>query len=158
FLALRAHDASLLSPLPVLQNFGKRAGGFQALPENLSPQALVQRLTRSEDAGQRAAVLGLVLLALLLADESIRRCAGVSWEVFAFALLFSSLVGPISWTHYQVLLLPMFVLLACRFSLEGAGWVWWLTLLAAYVLACLVQRPLEPSVPGALRVLVTGRP
>src|SRR5262249_18531225 len=63
FLALRAHDASLLSPLPVLQNFGKRAGGFQALPENLSPQALVQRLTRSEDAVQRAAVLGLVLLA-----------------------------------------------------------------------------------------------
>jgi hypothetical protein len=157
FLALRARDASLLSPLPVLQNFGRRASGFQALPENLSPQALVQRLTRTDNAAQRAVVLFGVGLGLLLANESVRQRPGSSWEVFSLALLFSGLVGPISWSHYQVLFLPLFVLLAYRFSVEGASGALWLTLAFAYVLCCLVQRPLEPTVPGALRALATGR-
>ncbi len=157
FLALRAHDIAVLSPVPVLQNFGRRAAGFQSLPENLSPQALVQRLTRRNDPMQSGTVLFAVAVALLLANESIRRRPGSSWEVFAFALLLSTLVGPISWPHYQVLLLPMFVLLAYRFSLEQASPVFWLTLVFAFILTSLVQRPLELTIPGALRVLATGR-
>src|SRR5262249_21150512 len=140
-----------------LRNFGHRASGYQGLPENLSPQASMQRLTRSDSPVQRASVLIGVGLLLLLANESVRHSPGSSWEVFAFALLFSILVGPISWAHYQVLLLPMFVLLAYRFSVEGASWGLWLTLAFAYLLACLVQRPLEPTLPGALRFLATGR-
>jgi len=158
FLALRAHDAALLSPVSVFQNFSRRATAFQSEPENLSPQALVQNLTRRNDAVQRGVVLLGVVVALLLANESLRRSPGKSWEIFAFALLFSTLVGPISWSHYQVLLLPMFVLLAYEFSLEGAGSAFWIALVFAYVLACLTQRPLEFTVPGALRALFTGRP
>src|SRR5262249_22586547 len=102
FLALRARDATLLSPLPVFSNFGRRAAGFQALPENFAPQALLQRLTRTDTPLQRGVVLVGVGLALLLANESVKQRAGGSWEVFSFALLFCALVGPISWSHYQV--------------------------------------------------------
>ena len=157
FLAWRGHDVALLSPVPVLQNFGKHASGFLTEPENLSPQAMVQRLTRRNDPLQRGAVLLGVALAILLANESLRRSSGRSWEVFAFSLVLSTLVGPISWSHYQVLLLPMFVLLACQFGQERASPVLWLTLGYAFILASLVQRPLELTVPGALRLLITGR-
>lgn len=157
FLAFRANDLALLSPAPVFQNFARRADAFQSQPENLSPQAMVQRLTRKNDPLQRGVVLLGVAVALLLANESIRRRPGTSWEVFAFALLISTLAGPISWSHYQVLLLPMFILLACQFSLEQASPSFWIALLFAYVLASLVQRPLDLTVPGALRVLATGQ-
>jgi hypothetical protein len=157
FLARRAHDSALLSPVSVFQNFARRATAFQSQPENFSPQALVQNLTRRNDAGQRGAVLLGVAVALLLANESLRRSPGTSWEVFAFALLFSTLVGPISWSHYQVLLLPMFVLLAYQFSREQTGAAFWIALLFAYVLACLTQRPLDLTVPGAVRALFTGQ-
>ncbi len=157
FLALRAHDPSVLNPLPTLGNYAARARPWGAAPDNFSPQAMVRRITYSKEPFQRTVVTLGIVLAALLANESIRRSTGRSWELLCFTLLFSPMVSPMSWSHYQLLLAPMFVLLAYRFATERAGWVWWLVLLFAYLLTALVQRPLATTVPGALIELLSGQ-
>jgi hypothetical protein len=157
FLALRAHDPSVLNPLATLGNYAARARPWGAAPDNFSPQAMVRRITYSKEPFQRTVVTLGIVLAALLANESIKRSKGSSWELLGFTLLFSPMVSPMSWSHYQLLLAPMFVLLAYRFAAERAGWAWWLMLLFAYLLTALVQRPLATTVPGAVIGLLTGQ-
>ena len=64
-------------------------------------------------------------------------------------------MSPVSWTHYQLFLAPMLLLLVLRFLDEGASAGRWAGLLVAFALADLVLRPLD-SVPGVIRGLATG--
>src|SRR5207237_8989554 len=97
-----------------------------------------------------------VLLLILMAVDVIRGHPGRSWVIFAFACLLSPMVSPIAWSHYQILLLPMFVLLAAEFALRGASMIQWLSVAAAYLLAELTWRPLGRMV-GAFRYLFSGQ-
>jgi hypothetical protein len=51
------------------------------------------------------------------------------------------MVSPIAWSHYQVMLAPLFVLLVVRFTTVRTGAIFWVGLAAAYVLASLIWTP-----------------
>ncbi|HEV8255046.1 MAG TPA: glycosyltransferase family 87 protein [Vicinamibacteria bacterium] len=157
FLALRAGDAASLSPLPALAGFAAKTEPWICHPENFSPQGLLCRLTGPEAlAFQRALVLAGVSLLALLAHDVTRHRPGASWEVFAFVCLLSPMVSPVSWTHYQLFLAPMLLLLAHRFVEARASLAQWAGLLSAFVLSDLVLRPFD-SVPGVILGALAGR-
>jgi alpha-1,2-mannosyltransferase len=157
FLALRAGDAAALSPLPALAGFASRTEPWVCHPENFSPQGLLCRLTGPEAlAFQRVLVLAGVSLLALMAHDVTRHRPGSSWEVFAFACLLSPMVSPVSWTHYQLFLAPMLLLLADQFMATRATAAHWAGLLSAFVLSDLVLRPFD-SVPGVILGALAGR-
>ena len=157
FLAWRARNLRDLSPIPALQTFLERPIQWACHPENYSPYSLVCRASGGQYFGwQRLVTTAGVLLLILMAVDVIRGHPGRSWVIFAFACLLSPMVSPIAWSHYQILLLPMFVLLAAEFALRGASMIQWLSVAAAYLLAELAWRPLGTLV-GAFRYLVNGQ-
>jgi len=157
FLAWRARNLRDLSPIPALQTFLERPIQWACHPENYSPYSLVCRASGGQYfSWQRLVTTAGVLLLILMAVDVIRGHPGRSWVIFAFACLLSPMVSPIAWSHYQILLLPMFVLLAAEFALRGASMIQWLSVAAAYLLAELTWRPLGTLV-GAFRYLVSGQ-
>jgi hypothetical protein len=76
--------------------------------------------------------------------------------VFAFACLLSPMLSPVSWTHYQLFLAPMLLLLAYQFVVTRASAAQWAGLLAAFVLSDLILRPFD-SVPGVILGVLAGR-
>jgi Glycosyltransferase family 87 len=157
FLAVRAEDPSVLWPMSTFQTFAERGREWGANPENFAPMGTIRRLTRGEGLYEKAFV-GLGVLALaLLAHESVRHRPGRAWELFAWACALSPMVGPVGWSHYQILLAPLFLVLCYQLSRRGAGPVWWVPLLFAYLLASLVQRPLGGTLPGSILALLTGQ-
>jgi hypothetical protein len=159
FLASRAGDARVLSPLPSLQNFQEKAERWISSQENFSPRGLLCRLARQTVEPPLTDVFGsvVVLILILLANDALGNRSGTSWEIFAFACLLSPMVGPVAWAHYQLLEVPLLLLLACQFLEARADWKWWALLGGAYALSDLLLRPLDDSVPGALVAIVTGR-
>ncbi len=155
FLAVRAHDASVLDPLGPVGNFFERTRPWILHPSNVSPLSTLGHLVRQAVKTQlgvlRAVSLALVGLMAIAAHESVRDRPGTSWAVFAYACLLSPLVGAITWHHYFILLVPMFLVLAHGFAEESAGAPWWLLLAAAYLLAEVVVPP-----AGTLSGLVAG--
>jgi hypothetical protein len=124
--------------------------------ENFSPQSMMCRLAGAADFGyQRIAVIGGVIILAALANLALRHEPGRSWEVFAFACLLSPMISPIAWSHYQVMLLPMFLLLAIQLTEQRGPWTLWAGLLGALCLAELVWRP-AMSLPGALDSVFGG--
>jgi hypothetical protein len=90
---------------------------------------------------QRFAVLmGVALLGAWIV-HALRGYGPTSWEAFAFLCPFSVMVSPLSWSHYQLLLAPLFVLLLVRFTAQGAAPLYWIGLAIAFVLASLMWRP-----------------
>jgi len=157
FLAWRARNLRDLSPIPALQTFLERPIQWACHPENYSPYSLVCRASGGQYfSWQRLVTTAGVLLLILMAVDVIRGHPGRSWVIFAFACLLSPMVSPIAWSHYQILLLPMFVLLAAEFALRGASMIQWLSVAAAYLLAELTWRPLGTLV-GAFRYLFSGQ-
>ena len=160
-LAWRAGSVGPLSPLAFLGNFQDKTASWIYHPDNFSPQGLVHKANpqgAGEARGLQRAVLGAgLLLLLMMVNHLLRAHAGGSWEAFAFACLLSPMVSPVAWSHYQVLLAPLLLLLGVRFLRDGAHWTHWAWLLFAYALAALAQQPLG-TVPGALRLALTGRP
>ena len=157
FLAWRARNLRDLSPIPALQTFLERPIQWACHPENYSPYSLVCRASGGQYfSWQRLVTTAGVLLLILMAVDVIRGHPGRSWVIFAFACLLSPMVSPIAWSHYQILLLPMFVLLAVEFALRGASMIQWLSVAAAYLLAELTWRPLGTLV-GAFRYLFSGQ-
>ena len=151
FLAWRARNLRDLSPIPALQTFLERPIQWACHPENYSPYSLVCRASGGQYfSWQRLVTTAGVLLLILMAVDVIRGHPGRSWVIFAFACLLSPMVSPIAWSHYQILLLPMFVLLAAEFALRGASMIQWLSVAAAYLLAELTWRPLGTLVGGRL--------
>ena len=161
FLAQRAGDLATLNPFPAIDNFSQKsqpANVWVCHPENFSPQSMFCRIAGSEGFGyQRIAVIAGVLLLAGLANLVLRERPGRSWEVFSFALLLSPMVSPIAWSHYQLMLFPMFLLLAVQFHERRAPWMLWIVFGTALVLTELIWRPAS-SLPGALRMLLGGAP
>jgi hypothetical protein len=150
FLALRARSVTPLSPLSQLAHFSSRADSFILHRDNFSLMATVYKLAGRGAHPPRGLVTLAVLLLAAVANETIKDKGGRSWEFFSFVCMLSPMIGPISWTHYQLFLAPMFLLLAWSYIHEGAGLARWSLLGFAYVLADLVVRPLAAVSGGAL--------
>jgi hypothetical protein len=174
-LAWRAHDLGRLDPVHALTTFTSRSGlGFYTCaPWNYSPGATICRLTGYWPAGvdavrgrtglpgvfahagvERVAALVLALALALWTVRALRGRGARSWEVFAFVCPLSAMLSPLAWSHYQILLAPLFVLLWIRFVRTGAGPGSWLALAGAFVLASLSWAPYG-SLLGAIAGLFT---
>ena len=157
FLSWRAQSLQNLSPFPALQTFLDRPVIWACHPENYSPYSLLCRVSGGQYYWwQRPVAAAGVVLLILLAVDAIRGYQGGSWELFAFACLLSPMVSPIAWSHYQILLFPMFLLVAYQFAVNGASVIHWLALAAAYGLAELTWRPLGTLV-GGVEYVLSGR-
>jgi hypothetical protein len=100
-----------------------------------------------------------VLVLALLVLRSLAGAPGRSWELFAAACLLSPMVSPLAWTHYQLMLAPMFVLLLVRLPRERAALPKWLLLALAYLLAEISWTPVGTIVglvPGAGQLAPAG--
>jgi hypothetical protein len=145
--ALRAHDLATLDPTIGLRNLIHKttaAGNyFLCSSTNFSPTSTLCRLNGgfAHWTLQRLLVLGLIALLGLLVVGALRGRAALSWEVFAFACPFSIMLSALAWAHYQVMLLPLFLLLFTRFVTEGARPGEWAALVVAFVLASLMWDP-----------------
>ena len=159
FLASRARDVQVLSPFTSYENFQAKGTHWVFSQENFSPRGLLCRLaTRTDEPLLTRGVATLaVLILILVANRVLADRPGTSWEVFGLACLLSPMVGPVAWAHYQIVELPLLVLLMCQFLETKAPWWWWALLAGAYVLSDLLLRPLDDSVPGALLRLATGQ-
>jgi hypothetical protein len=149
-LAAHAGSASAFNPLLELQSFmdkSKLGTGWACWVENFAPGSLLCRVAGSYDPTfQRVVVLAGVALLGAWVVGSLRGRRALSWEVFAFTCAISPMVSPIDWSHYQLMLAPLFVLLVVRFSREGTEAGEWAGLGVAFVLASLMWRPYDTPI------------
>jgi hypothetical protein len=162
FLAARAHDWHVLSPLGQLTAYSSRFRGNSSEwvcdPENFSPQSLWCRLSGMDYWSVKLFLITTAILVVIaLAAHLTSGLPGRSWAIFGFVCLLSPMLSPIEWSHYQVLLAPMFLVLAYAYVTAGADLVDWVALGTAFALAELSWRPVG-TVPGMLRELLTGKP
>lgn len=162
FLTWRAGSLSDMNVFTSLRSFVARgdtpSNVWACHPENFSPTSTLCRLVGSHGwTEQQITVVLFVLMLVVIAGDILRRLPGRSWYVFAFALMLSPMISPIAWSHYQVLLAPMFVVLA--WELQRPGWRLseYLTLIAAFALAELVWRPYG-TLPGLVHQLLGAKP
>jgi Glycosyltransferase family 87 len=159
FMAWRAHALSALNVLPVLQSFSRKsqpANLWSCVPEDYSPTSLLCRVAGSQNWNlQHVLVLALIALLAAWTFEAVRDRGVLSWEVFAFTCAYSVMVSPIAWSHYQIMLAPLFVLLFVRFAQSGAGFASWYGYLAAFALASLTWQPYGTLI-GTARHILTG--
>jgi hypothetical protein len=106
------------------------------------PQSLLCRLAGVHH-GTIQHVVVWVAIALLGAwvVDALRGRSATSWDLFAFTCAISTMVSPIAWSHYQIMLAPLFVLLVVRFTSQGAHIAAWAGVAVAYVLASLIWSP-----------------
>jgi hypothetical protein len=160
FLALRAHSLGALSPLAAYRNFSAKslpANIWVCHAENFSPQSALCRVVGADHWNlQRVLVAGAVLLAVAVYVHTVWSRPSTSWSWFAGACLLSPMVGPIAWSHYQILLAPMFVLLVVEFHRTRASAVTWAWLATGFLLAELVWRPFGTA-PGLVQHFLDGR-
>jgi hypothetical protein len=159
FLALRAHSLGALSPLAAYRNFSAKSlptNIWSCHPENFSPQSALCRVVGADYWDlQRVLVAGAVLAVVALYVHALWSRPSTSWSWFAGACLLSPMVGPIAWSHYQILLAPMFVLLVVELHRTRAPAVKWALLGAGFVLAELVWRPFGTA-PGLVQRVLAG--
>ena len=145
FIATRAHDLGPLNPLEPLRNFADQTAVDRlgpCLPENFAPGALLCRLIGDEYwTTQHVAVWVLVALLGAWVIDALRGRSATSWEVFAFTCALTPMLSPLAWSHYQIMLAPLFVLLVVRFTTEGATPATWFGLAVAFFLASLMLQP-----------------
>jgi hypothetical protein len=161
FMALRSHSWHSLSPFVSYGNFSTKtapANLWVCNPENFSPQSILCRMGNPSHywTVQHVAVIAGLLLLLALASTSIRGDSGFSWRLFAYSCAFSPMVSPLAWSHYQVMLGPLFVVLVFDFAHRRPAIAVWLSVLSAYVLCELVWRPYG-TLPGVIVHFVNGR-
>lgn len=160
-LAIWAGDLHALDPFPALRSFQKRslpANIWACQYENFAPSSTLCRLSGAENWNYvRGATLGGVALLALLFSDLLRGAAGRTWEWFAVAVALSPMVSPIAWSHYQVLLAPLLVVLFVRFLRERERLSTWGFLLAGYVLTMLVWQPYG-TLPGKVGELLFDNP
>jgi Glycosyltransferase family 87 len=159
FMAWRAHELGPLNLFKVLENFNTASGPttYRACDvENFAPSSvLCQLVGKGHWSLQHIVVLmGVALIAVWVVD-ALRPQRPLSWEVFAFTCALSVMASPVSWSHYQVMLAPLFVLLLVRFTREGATLGTWSGLATAFLLASLSWRP-NGTLIGAVRGLHAG--
>jgi hypothetical protein len=159
-LAQRAHDIGTLSPYPAFHNFvekSKPANIWACHPDNFAPGSLLCRLVGPQNWTLQHVVVwaGVALLGAWVVD-SLRGRDATSWETFCFACPLSVMLSPLAWSHYQIVLAPLFVLLLVRFSLGGASVSVWAGLLVAFVLASVDWQPYGTLI-GSARALVSTK-
>jgi Glycosyltransferase family 87 len=159
FMAERAGDFKTLNVLPVLKNFAEKSkpeNVWSCHTENFAPGSLLCRLVGGQNWNvQHLVVWAAVGLLSAWVVDALRGRKMISWEVFAFSCAISTMVSPIAWSHYQIMLAPLFMLLLVRFATEGASVGAWAGLLVAFVLASLMWQPFGSSI-GAIRHLIDG--
>jgi Glycosyltransferase family 87 len=159
FLAARAHDLATLDPTIGVRNLIHKTSAagnlFLCNALNFSPASTLCRLNASFQywTVQRILALGLVALLAWFVVGALRGRGALSWEVLAFSLPFSIMVGALAWPHYQVMLAPLLFLLLFRFAREGAEATEWAGLLVAFVLISLMWEPY-----GTVVSAITGGP
>lgn len=161
FMALRAHSVHELSPLVAYDNFATKTlpGNLWVCnPENFSPQSILCRMGNPQHywTVQHIVVIVGVLLFFYLATTSVRGDSGFSWRVFAYACAFSPMVSPLAWSHYQLMLAPLLIVMVCDFAHRRPAIAIWLAALAGYVLCELVWRPYG-TLPGVIVHFFTSR-
>jgi hypothetical protein len=159
FMATRAGNAGTLNVLPVLQNFADKSKPeniWACHTENFAPGSLLCRLAGGQnwDVQHLIAWAAVALLSAWVVD-ALRGRSALSWELFAFTCAISTMVSPIAWSHYQIMLAPLFVLLFVRFATEGAAVGTWTGLILSFLLASLMWQPFGTSI-GALRHVIDG--
>ena len=147
FLAYRARDLATLWPRAALANFSVKSlpetNGWACAHENFSPTSTLCRLVGSAADWnlQRAAVFAIVVLFAVLLLRLLASGPGRSWDLFATACLLSPMFSPIAWTHYQLFLAPMMLLLAVELPRDRTALPRWVLLAVAYLLAELIWTP-----------------
>jgi hypothetical protein len=159
FMAERAGSLSTLNLLPVLRNFAEKSkpeNSWACHPENFAPGSLLCRLAGSQNWNVQHVIVwaGVALLSMWVAG-ALRGYKMISWEVFAFSCAISTMISPIAWDHYQVMLAPLFVLLLVRMTTDGSLLGTWCGLVVAFGLASLMWQPFGTSI-GALRHVADG--
>jgi hypothetical protein len=144
-LALHTHSLGAFDPLESVQNFADKSKprfGLACSTVNFSPQALLCRTFGTHHWTLLEVVAWAAVAVLAVWVVRTLRCYDTaSWESFALACAFSIMVSPIAWSHYGVMLAPLFVLLIVRFTTVRTEAVFWLGLVVAYVLASLIWTP-----------------
>jgi Glycosyltransferase family 87 len=161
FMAERAHDFATIDPLIPVRNFldKTKPNLGLCLPLNFSPSSLLCRAaggTQDWTLQRVIVVVGVLLFGMWVVD-ALRGRSATSWEVFAFTCPISVMLSVVAWTHYQIMLAPLFVLLFVRFAREGASIGCWAGLLTAFVLASLIWQPYG-SVVSAVRGVFSPQP
>lgn len=158
--AIRAHDVGVLNPLIPLQNFSTKSAylnGWSSDQQNFAPGSLLAQLVGGDNwTVQHIVVYAFVALLGVWVFDTLRGSGARSWETFAFTLPLSAMLSTFEWSHYQILLAPLFVLLFVRFVREGASVGPWAGLIVAFVLCSLIWAPYGTSV-GAVRALVSSK-
>lgn len=161
FIATRAHDfASTVNPYSPIHNYFHKYSPpdlFACHPVNFSPNSLLCRAIGGQQYWtlQRIAVgCGLLLLGAWVV-RALRGRSILSWECFAFSCALSAMLSQIEWTHYQLMLAPLFLLLLLRFTREGAGVGEWAGLAIAFLLVLLVWEPYG-SLAGTIQRITGG--
>lgn len=161
FLAWRAGSLAALSPVPALTNFAGKAppaSGWVCVAENFSPASMLCRLGGfSLPALQRVAVVVAVVFLAWLAYRTVRHDTGWSWRVFAYACALSPLISPIAWSHYQLLLAPLLLVLVTDLHRLTASATMWGSLALGFVLTELVWQPYG-TLPGHVIRILGGAP
>jgi hypothetical protein len=159
FMAVRAGNLATLNAWPVFRNFADKSklGNILAChTEDFAPGSLLCRLAGGQNESiQHVIVWGAVGLLGVWVADALRGRSMKSWDVFAFTCALSTMVSPIAWSHYQIMLAPLFVLLLVNFVTDGASAASWLGLAVAFALASLMWQPFGTSV-GAIRNLIDG--
>lgn len=156
FLAWRAGDPAVLSPTGYLDGFVSKLQleMFSCVPENYSPVATLCRLGLAPSTGLTAAVAVVVTVAGWLLIRGLPETSESRWAAFSLACLLSSLVGPIDWASYGVLMAPLFLLIAYQFWRDSAPPPLWLALGLAYLLTELIWDPLESLAQTSVAIVV----
>ncbi|HET9051634.1 MAG TPA: glycosyltransferase 87 family protein [Candidatus Dormibacteraeota bacterium] len=145
-LAWRAHDLRVLDPISAYRNFDAKTlpypNGWSCHTENFAPTSTLCRLMGADDwTVQRLIIAAFVLVLGAVAFDVVRGRDGRSWWVFAFASALSPMVSPLAWSHYQVMLAPLLVVVAVEVARGRPRIGEWATLAAGYALCELVWRP-----------------
>ncbi len=157
-MAVWAGSVATLDPLIGVRNIIRKEGAqgiYLCAQLNFAPTSLLCRAGGGlqHETLQRAAVgVALLLLGAWLV-EALRGRGPTSWEVFAFVCPLSVMLTPAAWTHYQIMLAPLFLLLLFRFAREGSNVAGWAGLAIAFVLASLIWQPYG-SIVSAIRDVV----
>lgn len=162
-MAARAGDLATLDPLIGVRNFFDKtqpahAFVFVCYPGNFSPGSMLCRMAGGTQhwALQHVLVWGALALLGAWVVDALRGHTLASWESFAFTCVFSVMIGPLGWSHYQIMLAPLFVLLLVRFAREGAAPSAWAGLAVAFGLASLMWEPYG-TIVGAIRGVFSAR-
>jgi len=145
FLAARASDARLLEPWRAYRDFTTpafdAAGSHACHPANVSLQATMCRVVGDHLwSAQRLLALGIAVAITWASLSAVRRYRGTSFEYMAVACGISPLFGPIAWTHYQIALAPLLIVVLLHLVLTPR-WIAWVLVICAYVGLSLVWSP-----------------